>query len=171
MDLKSKIREIQDFPKKGIDFKDITTLLADPKAFSYSIDMMANSLEGLDYDFIVGPEARGFIVGAPLAYKLKKPFIPVRKKGKLPYKTVSKTFDLEYGKDTLYMHEDVIKKGDKVVLVDDLLATGGTINAIKEMIEDIGGEVVKGVFLIELDFLNPRTKLKGMDISSLVHYE
>ncbi len=171
MDLKSKIREIQDFPKPGIGFKDITTLLADAEAFTYSIDQMVEIVKDIDFDCIIAPEARGFIMGTPLAYKLEKPFIPIRKKGKLPYKTVSKTFDLEYGQDTLYMHADAIKPGDKVLLVDDLLATGGTVAALRDLVEEQGANVVKAIFLIELDFLKPRDSLIGIDISSLIHYE
>lgn len=170
MDLKSKIRVIQDFPVEGISFKDITTLLYDPEAFCYAIDQMAR-VAGTDYDIIVGPEARGFIVGTPLAYKLKKPFVPIRKKGKLPFKTVSKSFDLEYGSETIYMHEDAIKKGMKVLVVDDLLATGGTMSAIVDLIKGLGAEVSKAVFLIELDFLNPRKRLGDIEVHSIVHYE
>ncbi len=171
MDLKSKIREIQDFPVKGIGFKDITTLLSDPKAFKYAVDKMGEELNGVEYDVILGPEARGFIFGAALGYTQEKPFVPIRKKGKLPYETVTVNYDKEYGQDTVCIHKDAIKKGDRVVIVDDLLATGGTISAVKELIEKAGGTLVKAVFLIELDFLNPRSKFKDFEVSSLIHYE
>ncbi len=171
MDLKSKIREIQDFPKKGIGFKDITTLLQDAEALNYAVDEMVRRLDGIDYDVIVGPEARGFILGTPLAYAAKKPFAPVRKPGKLPYKTESIEYDLEYGTDTLQMHVDAVKPGDKVVIVDDLLATGGTVSAVAQLIEKLGGEVVAIVFLIELCFLNGSSKLEGYNIESLIKYE
>lgn len=170
-DLKSKIRVIDDFPKEGISFKDITTLLLEPAAFHQAIDMMEEELKDLDFDIILGPEARGFIVGAPLAYKMNKAFIPVRKEGKLPAETVSKTYELEYGTDAMFIHKDSVKKGDKVVLVDDLLATGGTIRALRELLESVGAEVVKAVFLIELTGLKARDKLPGLDVHSLVQYE
>jgi adenine phosphoribosyltransferase len=171
MDLKSKIREIQDFPKPGIGFKDITTILSDVEAYSYAIEEMARRLQGIDYDLIVGPEARGFIMGCPLAYAVKKPFVPVRKPGKLPFETASHSYDLEYGTDTLEMHIDAIKPGQRVVIVDDLLATGGTINAVAELVEKLGGTVVKVMFLIDLAFLNGRQVLKSYDVDALVSYE
>ncbi len=170
-DLKSKVRVIENFPKEGISFKDITTLLIEPDSFKQAIDLLEDELKGLEFDYILGPEARGFIVGTPLAYKMEKGFIPIRKSGKLPAETVSKTYELEYGTDTLYMHKDALKKGDKVVLVDDLLATGGTIKALYELMQDIGVEVVKVVFLIELTGLKARDNLKDLDISSLIQYE
>ncbi len=171
VDLKSKIRVIEDFPKEGISFKDITTLLLEPASFKHAIDTMQDELKDLDFDYILGPEARGFIMGAPLAYTMDKAFVPVRKEGKLPAETISKTYELEYGTDTLYLHKDSIKKGDKVVIVDDLLATGGTVKALYELLQDIGVEVVKAVFLIELTGLKARDSLEGLDISSLVQYE
>lgn len=171
MDLKSKIREVENFPKKGIGFKDITTLLQDPDAFCYAIDEMKKRLNDVEYDVIVGPEARGFILGTPLAYATKKPFAPVRKTGKLPYKTESYTYDLEYGSDTLQMHTDAIKPGDKVVIVDDLLATGGTVSAVAKLVEKLGGCVVGIVFLIELCFLNGSKKLQDYQIDALIKYE
>ncbi len=171
VDLKSKIRVIEDFPKEGISFKDITTLLLESESFKQAIDIMQDELKDLDFDYILGPEARGFIMGAPLAYTMNKAFVPIRKEGKLPAETISKTYELEYGTDTLYMHKDSIKKGDKVVLVDDLLATGGTIKALYELLQDIGVEVVKAVFLIELTGLKARDSLKDLDIKSLVQYE
>lgn len=170
-DLKSKIRVIENFPKEGISFKDITTLLLDPDSFKVAIDSMAKELEGLEFDYILGPEARGFIMGTPLAYRMNKAFVPVRKKGKLPAETVSKTYELEYGSDSLYMHKDSIKRGNRVVIVDDLLATGGTVKALCELLEENGVEVVKAVFLIELTGLKARDKLKGIEIHSLVQYE
>ncbi len=171
MDLKSKIRVVENFPVQGISFKDITTLLYDNEAYRYAIDKLAENLKKTEFDVIVGPEARGFIFGSTLAYVLGKPFVPIRKKGKLPHETISVTYDLEYGQDSLYIHKDAIKKGDKVVILDDLLATGGTIGAAKGLIESAGASLVKAAFLIELDFLNAREKLNGLDIYSLVHYD
>ena len=150
MNLKEYIREVQDFPKPGIGFKDITTLMQNGEAYRYAIDQFELALEGLDYDVLVGPEARGFLMGAPLAYKTGKPFVPVRKPGKLPFETKEYTYALEYGTDTLQMHVDAIKHGQKVVIVDDLLATGGTVHAVCKLIESMGGEVVKILFLIDL---------------------
>lgn len=171
MDLRDKIRIIENFPIEGISFKDITTLLADPRAFRYAVDRLAEELKDYEFDAIVGPEARGFIIGAPLAYKLGLPFIPIRKKGKLPYKTISFNFKLEYGTDTLQMHEDALKPGSKVLLVDDLLATGGTMSAILNMIEQAGSKVLAAAFIIELDGLNAREKLGELPVVSLVHYD
>jgi len=170
VDLKAKIREVQDFPKPGIGFKDITTILSDGEAYRYAIDKFIESLEGVDYDVIIGPEARGFLVGAPLAYALKKPFVPVRKPGKLPFDTAEYTYELEYGTDTLQMHIDAVKPGQKVVIVDDLLATGGTVSAVAKLVEQMGGEVVKMVFLIDLTFLNGRELLTGYNIDAIVEY-
>lgn len=171
MDLKQYIREVQDFPKEGIGFKDITTVLADGKVYRQMIDSFVGALEGVDYDLIVGPEARGFLMGAPLAYATEKPFVPVRKPGKLPYETIAHTYALEYGQDTLEMHIDAIKPGQKVVIVDDLLATGGTIKAVAELVEKLGGQVVKMLFMIDLAFLNGRQVLSDYDVESLVTYE
>ena len=171
MDLKQKIREIQDFPIDGVNFKDITTIMSDAEAFKYTIDSIAKTLDGVDYDLIVAPEARGFIVAAPLSYAQNKPLIPVRKKGKLPAETVTYTYTLEYNTDTIQIHKDAIKKGDRVVVVDDLLATGGTVSAITKLVEQLGGVIVKMAFIIELDFLNGRELLKGYDVESLVHYD
>ncbi len=171
MNLKSKIREIDDFPKKGIGFKDITTLLLDADALHYTIEAMKDELADVDFDLIVGPEARGFIFGTPLAYAMKKPFAPIRKPGKLPAEVASYTYEKEYGLDELQIHKDAIKAGDKVVLVDDLLATGGTIAATTKLIEQLGGEVVKIIFLIELEFLEGRQFLTDYDICSLVKYQ
>ena len=171
MDLKQKIRNIPDFPKKGVVFRDITTLLGDAEAFKYSVDRMVEYWRGKKIDAVLGAEARGFILGAVIAYKLDVGFIPVRKPGKLPYKTCQASYDLEYGKNILQMHIDAIKKGDKILIVDDLAATGGTAKAKAELVEKMGGEVVGFCFLIELEFLNPRKFLKGYDIFSLIKYE
>lgn len=170
MDLSKKIREIQDFPKPGIGFKDITTLLQDAEAFKYTVDSIANNLKNKNIDVIVGPEARGFILGTPVAYKLGVGFVPIRKPGKLPGKVESYEYSLEYGTDILEIHKDAIQKGTRVAIVDDLLATGGTVAAATKLIEKLGGEVVSVEFLIELDFLNGRAKLDGYDVNSLVHY-
>ncbi|MFQ5645460.1 MAG: adenine phosphoribosyltransferase [bacterium] len=164
------IRDVPDFPKAGIIFKDITTLLHDGKAFSYAIDRMAERYQDHNIDSIASVEARGFIFGAPLACKLGVGFLPVRKPGKLPYKTVQETYDLEYGTDTVEVHEDAVKAGDKVLLVDDLLATGGTIGATAKLITKLGGDVAGYAFLIELTFLNGRDKLGDLDVFSLIRY-
>ncbi|WP_425446022.1 adenine phosphoribosyltransferase [Dethiothermospora halolimnae] len=170
MDLKSKIRDIYDFPKEGIIFRDITTLLKDKDAFNYCIKEMAKTLEGKDIDIVVGPEARGFLVGTPLAYEINAGFVPIRKPGKLPGETIKYEYELEYGTDTLEMHKDSIKPGQRVAIVDDLLATGGTVNSTVKMIEELGGEVVAISFLIELEFLKGRDVLKDYDINSLIVY-
>lgn len=170
MDLRNLIRDVHDFPKEGIVFKDITTILQDPQGLKESIEQMQAKLEGVDFDVVVGPESRGFIFGVPLAYNMNKGFVPVRKAGKLPYKTKGLTYDLEYGTATIEMHIDSIKPGDKVVIIDDLLATGGTSEAMVKLIEDLGGEVVKMVFLIELSFLPGAEKLKDYDVDSLIKY-
>jgi len=170
MDLKKIIRDVHDFPKEGIVFKDITTILQNPEALRESVDQMQARLEGIDFDFVIGPESRGFIYGVPIAYNMRKGFIPVRKAGKLPYKTKGRTYDLEYGTATIEMHIDSIKPGDKVVIVDDLLATGGTSEAMVKLIEDLGGEVVKMVFLIELSFLPGAEKLKDYNVESILVY-
>ena len=164
MDLKTKVRHVQDFPKSGIDFIDITPLLHDPEIFAYIIDRFSKELENIDFDFIACTEARGFIFGAPLAYKLKKGFIPVRKKGKLPAETISVTYDLEYGQDSLEIHADALKAGQKVVIIDDLLATGGTIQASIDLFEKLGGKVQKILFLIELEELKAMNKFKNHDV-------
>ena len=171
MDLKQKIRSIPDFPKKGIVFRDITTLLADKDAFRAAVDEMTSHYKKKDIDLVLGAEARGFIFGALLAYNLGTGFIPVRKPGKLPYKTCQASYDLEYGKNVLQMHVDAVKKGDKVLIVDDLVATGGTAKAKAELVEKMGGEVVGFCFLIELEFLNPRKILKDYDVYSLIKYD
>lgn len=171
MDLKEKLRHVPDFPKKGIDFIDITTVLQDAEALHQSIDEMKKLIGELgDFDLIVGPESRGFIFGTPLAYAMNKGFVPIRKKGKLPYKTVSVQYELEYGTDELEIHQDSIKPGQRVVIVDDLLATGGTTESNIRLVEKLGGEVVGLVFFIELSFLNGREKLKGRDVRSIVAF-
>ncbi|MBE6052461.1 MAG: adenine phosphoribosyltransferase [Clostridium sartagoforme] len=171
MDLKEKIRVIENFPKEGISFKDITTVIGDGEALRYSIDKIVGHLKDKKIDLIVGPEARGFIYGVPVAYAMGIGFVPVRKPGKLPGETVSITYDLEYGSDTLQIHKDAIKKGQRVAIVDDLLATGGTIEAVAKLVELAGGEVVTLDFAIELTGLNGRDKLKQYDVMSLVEYE
>lgn len=170
MDLKSKIRVIEGFPKEGISFKDITTLIQDKEAFKYTIDSLADLLKDKDIDVVVGPEARGFIFGAPLAYAIGAGFVPVRKKGKLPADTISAEYDLEYGTDVLEMHKDAIKSGQKVVIIDDLLATGGTIESVAKLVEAVGGEVVSLLFVIELTDLKGKEKLSKYEVSSLVKY-
>ncbi len=170
MDIKSKIREIQDFPKEGINFKDITTLLKDKVAFQYVVDEMAKQLESLNIDLIVGPEARGFIMGTPIAYKIGAGFVPVRKPGKLPAETLSYEYELEYGTDIIEIHKDAIRKGQRVAIVDDLLATGGTVLATTKLIEELGGEVVSINFLMVLSFLKGKDLLKEYKVESLIEY-
>ena len=171
MDLKEKIRVIEGFPKEGISFKDITTLVADGEAFKESIDRIAEHLRDKNVDVILGPEARGFIFGVPVAYAVGVGFVPVRKKGKLPAETVSVDYSLEYGVDVLEIHKDAIKKGQKVAIVDDLLATGGTVEAVAKLVEKVGAEVVALDFAIELTELKGRDKLEGYEIMSLVQYD
>src|SRR5680860_377216 len=171
MDLKDKIRNIPDFPKKGIVFFDITTLIKDGEALKYSVEAMAEQFKGKKIDAIMGAESRGFIFGAAIAYKLGVGFIPVRKPGKLPYKTCQVSYDLEYGSSSLEMHIDAIKKGENILVVDDLIATGGTAKAMAQIIEQMGGNVVGFSFLVELSFLNPRKVLEGYEIRSLVEYD
>ena len=170
MNLADKVRNIKDFPKPGIIFRDITTLLKDGDALCESVDMIANALDGIDFDYVVGPESRGFIFGMPGAYKLKKGLVMVRKEGKLPAKTRSKKYGLEYGEAVIEIHEDAVKKGDRVVVIDDLLATGGTAKAITELLEEMGAEVKKLVFLVELEDLNGRGALEGYDVETIIKY-
>lgn len=170
MNLESKIRNIQDFPKPGIGFKDITTLLKDGEAFKEAVDRIVENLKDKDIDYVVGPEARGFLLGAPVAYALGVGFVPIRKPGKLPAEVVSFEYDLEYGTDKIEMHKDSIEEGKKVAIIDDLLATGGTVEAATKLIESLGGEIASIQFLIELEFLNGRDKLKGYDIESIIKY-
>ena len=165
------VRSIPDFPEPGIIFRDVTSILQDADGLKLAVDSMQECLKDVDVDVIVGTESRGFIFGVPIAYNLNKPFVPVRKKGKLPCETISRSYDLEYGSATIEMHKDSIKPGQKVALVDDLIATGGTIEAAIKMIEELGGEVVKVVFLMELAGLNGREKLKGYDVESVICYE
>jgi len=170
LDLKNIIRDIPDFPKKGIMFKDITPLLKDAAAFHQAVDTMADKLKDLKLDLIAGVESRGFIFCPVLAYKLNVGFIPVRKKGKLPYKTTSEAYSLEYGEAVVEMHEDAVSKGQRVAIVDDLLATGGTAAATARLIEKLGGQVPAISFLIELSFLNGREKLAKYPVSSVITY-
>ncbi|MDO6994103.1 adenine phosphoribosyltransferase [Brachyspira innocens] len=170
MELKNYIRNIQDYPKAGILFRDITTLLQNKDAFKYAIDKMAEQVESEKIDYIVGAESRGFLIGSALAYKMNTGFIPVRKKGKLPYKTISEEYALEYGTDTLFMHEDAIKKGDRVLIVDDLIATGGTALAMIKMAEKLGGIVAGSSFLIELKELNGRKEISKYPVHVLIEY-
>lgn len=167
------VRSIPDFPEEGIIFRDVTSVLQDADGLRLSIDLMQKELEGVEFDVIVGPESRGFIFGVPIAYNLHKAFVPVRKKGKLPCETVQMEYDLEYGSAVIEMHKDSIKPGQKVVIIDDLMATGGTIEAIVKLIETLGGEVVKVVFLMELAGLKGREKLtdKKIEVSSVICYE
>lgn len=169
-ELEKYIRTIPDFPEKGIMFRDITTVLADPKGFRMAIDQMAEKLTGVDFDVLAGTESRGFIFGTPLAYNLNKPFVLIRKKGKLPGETIEQEFDLEYGSATIEMHKVSVKPGQKVVLVDDLIATGGTIEAAAQLVEKLGGEVVKMIFVIELAGLEGRKRLNKYDVDALVTY-
>lgn len=171
MNLKDSIRVVEGFPKEGISFKDITTLIGDGEALKCSIDKIVEHLKDKNVDLIVGPEARGFIFGVPVAYALGVGFVPIRKPGKLPCETVSVDYGLEYGNDTLEIHKDAIKKGQRVAIVDDLLATGGTIEAVAKLVETVGAEVVALDFAIELTGLNGRDKLQGYDVMSLVDYE
>ncbi|MBI4777953.1 adenine phosphoribosyltransferase [Candidatus Desantisbacteria bacterium] len=170
MNLKDYIRDIPDFPKEGIIFKDITPLLKDGKAFAASVDEIAAKYEDKQIDLVVGIDARGFIVGSPVAYKLGIGFIPVRKPGKLPYKTASISYSLEYGTDTVEIHEDAVSKGQRILIVDDLLATGGTAAAVAKLVEKLGGIIVGIEFLVDLTFLNGRDNLKGYNVSALMEY-
>lgn len=171
MDIKSKIRIIEDFPKKGISFKDITTLTSDSKSFSEAIDMLIERVKGIDFDYIVGIEARGFILAAPMAMRLNKGFVPVRKPGKLPGKIIQKEYSLEYGKNKIELDADVFKPGDKVLLIDDLLATGGTAKAALDLIEQAGAKVTCVGFLIELTDLKGMELFKNYEHFSLVQYD
>lgn len=170
LDLRKHIRDIPDFPKEGIIFKDITTLLKDKRAFKNAIDTLAKKFKGKKLDYIVGIEARGFIFGAALAYKLGVGFVPVRKKGKLPHKTRSVSYQLEYGTDTLEIHEDALTQGARVVIVDDLLATGGTVQAVADLVRGSGAVIAGIAFLVELSFLNGKERLKDLQIFSLIKY-
>lgn len=171
MDLKDSIRIVEDFPKKGISFKDITTLIQDGEKLRYTIDLIVDNLKNKNVDLIVGPEARGFIFGVPVAYSLGVGFVPVRKKGKLPGETIEVIYSLEYGKDVLQIHKDVIKQGSRVVIIDDLLATGGTIKAVADLVTKAGGQVVELNFLIELEKIGGRKLLSQYEVRSFVKYD
>lgn len=164
------VRSIPDFPEKGIIFRDVTSVLQDAEGLHESINEMQKLLEGINFDVVIGPESRGFMFGVPIAYNLHKSFVPVRKKGKLPCETVSMEYDLEYGSAVIEMHKDSIKPGQKVVIIDDLIATGGTIEAIIKLVEGLGGKVVKIVFLMELEGLKGRAKLDGYNVDAVIKY-
>ena len=170
MDFKEYITIVPNFPKEGIRFKDITTLMENGEAYKQAIDEMAKFAIDKDIDVVVGPEARGFVVGCPIAYSLGKGFVPVRKAGKLPREVISVEYGLEYGKDSLTLHKDAIKPGQRVLIADDLLATGGTIEATIKMVEELGGIVAGIAFMIELTYLDGRDKLKGYEIYTLTQY-
>ncbi|MBO2943413.1 adenine phosphoribosyltransferase [Paenibacillus sp. F411] len=170
MDFKDYIRVIPDFPHEGISFKDITTLLKHGGVYKQAIDELKKMVEHLHIDVIAGPEARGFVVGAPLAYALGVGFAPIRKSGKLPYETIEVGYDLEYGKDQLAMHIDAVEKGQNVLIADDLLATGGTISTSVNLVRQLGGNVVGAAFMIELSDLNGRDKLPDIDVYTLMNY-
>ena len=165
------IRSIPDFPEKGIIFRDVTSILQDADGLHLAIDSLQDLIKDVDVDVIVGAESRGFIFGMPMAYNLHKPFVPVRKKGKLPCETISQSYDLEYGQAEIEIHKDAIKPGQKVVIVDDLIATGGTMEAAVKLIEELGGEVVKILFLMELAGLKGRERLKDYDVASVICYD
>lgn len=165
------VRSIPDFPEEGIIFRDVTSVLQDADGLHLAIDLMQEKIKDIDFDVVVGPESRGFIFGVPIAYNLHKPFVPVRKKGKLPCETISVEYELEYGSATIEMHKDAIKPGQKVLIVDDLMATGGTIEAIMKLVRQLGGEVAGSVFLMELAGLKGRDRLKGERVESVIIYE
>ena len=169
--LEDYVVSIPDYPEPGIIFRDVTSILQDAEGLKLAIDSLQAELDGLDFDVIAGTESRGFIFGMPIAYNLHKPFVLVRKKGKLPRETVSASYDLEYGSAESEMHKDSIKPGQKVVLIDDLIATGGTIEAAAKLVESLGGEVVRIIFLMELAGLKGREKLKNYDVRSVIRYE
>lgn len=164
------VRSIPDFPEEGIIFRDVTSILEDADGLQLAIDLIQEKIGDIEFDVVVGPESRGFIFGVPVAYNLHKSFVPVRKKGKLPCETVSMEYELEYGSAVIEMHKDSIKPGQKVVIIDDLMATGGTIEAIVKLVESLGGEVVKIVFLMELAGLKGREKLEAYDMDSVIIY-
>lgn len=171
MNLKDKIRAIENHPINGVTFRDITTLLKEPSAFQEAIDQMVATIDDLEIDKVIGVEARGFIIGAPIALALKRGFVPVRKPGKLPHEKLRESYDLEYGKDSVEIHRDGIEPGEKVLVVDDLLATGGTAAAVAKMVNRLGGEVVAYSFLIELDGLGGRDVLGDYRVESIVTYK
>lgn len=165
------VRSIPDFPEEGIIFRDITSIIQSPEGLKKAIDGIIESLKGVEFDLVLGPESRGFIFGMPVAYAMGKGFVPVRKKGKLPCETIEAEYELEYGKAVIEMHKDAIKPGDRVVIIDDLIATGGTLEAIIGMVESLGGEVVKVQFVLELAGLKGREKLKNYQVDSLLIYD
>lgn len=165
------ITTIPDFPEEGIMFRDVTSVLQDADGMTLAIDELQKRLEGVEFDVIAGAESRGFIFGMPLAYNLHKPFVPIRKAGKLPREVIRKEYALEYGTATVEMHKDAIKPGQRVILIDDLIATGGTMRAGAELVEELGGTVVKMLFLVELAGLNGRAALEGYDVDSVIVYE
>ncbi|RZT00652.1 adenine phosphoribosyltransferase [Cuneatibacter caecimuris] len=169
--LEEYVISIPDFPEPGIIFRDVTGILQDPDGLQLAVNQLQDFLKDTEFDVVVGPESRGFIFGVPVAYNLKKSFVPVRKKGKLPRKTISESYALEYGSAEIEIHEDAIKPGQKVVIIDDLMATGGTTEAIIRLISRLGGEVVKACFVMELAGLNGREKLKGCPVDSAIIYE
>lgn len=171
MDYKKHIALVEDWPKEGVQFKDITPLMDNGPAYKKAVDEIVTYAKERNVDIVVGPEARGFIVGCPVSYALEIGFAPVRKEGKLPREVIKVDYGLEYGKDVLTIHKDAIKPGQRVLITDDLLATGGTIEATIKLVEELGGEVVGCAFLIELDYLNGRDKLEGYDVLTLMHYE
>ena len=169
--LEDYVLSIPDFPKPGIQFRDITSVIHDPDGLKLAVDQLVEKAKQYDFDYVVGPESRGFIFGVPVAYLTGKGFIPVRKKGKLPRETVSRKYDLEYGQAVIEVHTDAVKPGQKVVIVDDLMATGGSAEAAVKLVEKLGGQVVKLVFVMELAGLKGRERLKGYDVESLIIYE
>lgn len=168
--LRKLIREVPDFPKPGINFYDITTLLLDPEGLEQTIDALTEQCRGMNIDTVIGVESRGFIFATPVAYQLGAGFIPVRKPKKLPAECVSVSYELEYGTDTLEMHKDAVGQGHSVLIVDDLLATGGTARAVVDLVESVGGTVAGLLFVVELDFLGGRKKFDGYDVRSLIRY-
>ena len=169
--LEEYVRSIPDFPEPGIIFRDVTSILQDADGLHMAVDSLIDMVKDLDYDLVIGPESRGFIFGVPVAYAQHKGFVPVRKKGKLPCETIAMEYDLEYGQAPIEMHKDAIRPGQKVIIVDDLIATGGTTEAIVKLIEQLGGQVVKICFVMELAGLNGREHLKGYDLDSAIIYE
>lgn len=171
MDLKKTIRSIPDWPIQGVIFRDLTTLMQDPEAFKASCDVLYDRYKDMDIDKIVGIDARGFVFGAVLAYKLDIGFVPVRKKGKLPSKTLQETYSLEYGEDTLEIHEDAVEKGEKVVIVDDLIATGGTVGATVKLVRKLGAEIIECAFVVELPDLKGREQIQNCKVFALTEFE
>ena len=171
MDVKDYIRTIPDFPKKGVMLRDVTTVLQYARGVELAVDALSGLLDGVEFDIIVGIESRGFLFGAPIAYKLKRPFVPVRKKGKLPFNTVEEKYSLEYGSAVIEMHSDAIKPGQRAVIIDDLIATGGTVRAAARLVERLGGTVAKAIFLIELPALGGRENLKEYEVESVVQFD